>query len=72
MQPVHLLTGILSNLFTLALLSTDAYLFREWYRLKDSSYEYVRDDARRYLLWAVGLLVLALLSGFIIRELYTS
>ena len=69
MQPVYLLTGVLSNLFTLALLGTDVYLFREWYRLKDSPYDYVRDDAQRYLIWAIGLVVLALLGGFIINFL---
>lgn len=69
MQPVHLLTGMLSNLFTVALIGTDVYLFREWYQLKDSPYDYVRDDAQRYLIWAVGLLVLAFLGGFIIKFL---
>ncbi|GAB3639975.1 alpha/beta fold hydrolase [Spirosoma arcticum] len=69
MQPVHLLIGVLSNLFTLALLGTDVYLFREWYRLKDSPYDYARDDAQRYLIWAIGLVVLALLGGFIIKFL---
>ncbi|GAB2599639.1 alpha/beta fold hydrolase [Spirosoma areae] len=69
MQPIHLLTGIFSNLFTLALLGTDIYVWRQWYRLKDSPYEYVRDDAQRYLLWAIGILVLVLLGGFILRLL---
>ena len=69
MQPIHLLTGLLSNLFTLALLGTDIYLFREWTRLKDSPYNYVRDDAQRYLIWAVVVLAILLLGGFIVRLL---
>ena len=63
MQPVHLLIGLLSNLFTLALLGADIYLVHEWYRLNDSPYDYVRDNAQRYLFWAIGLLIIALLGS---------
>lgn len=69
MQPVLLLTGIFSNFLSLALIGTDVYLVREWYRLKDSPYAYVRDDAQRYLLWAIGILILLMLGGFIVKFL---
>ncbi len=36
MHPLQLLTGGLANLIALALLATDVYLFREWYRYRDS------------------------------------
>ncbi len=69
MQPIHLLIGLFSNLLSLAVLGANVYLFRAWYQLKDSPYEYARDDAQRYLLWAIGLLVLVLLGGFLFKFL---
>lgn len=69
MQPLHLLTGLLSNLLTLALIGTDIYLFRRWYELKDLPYDYVRDDAQRCLIWAIVGLVFILFGGFIVKLL---
>lgn len=69
MQPLHLLTRPLLNLLTYGLLAAEVYLWREWYRLRDSPYESVRDDAERYLIWAIVGLVLVLFGGFIVRLL---
>lgn len=69
MQPIHLLTGLFGNVLTLALLGANAYLFRQWYLLKDSRYDYIRDDAQQYLLWAVGLLIFSVLGGFLVKFL---
>ena len=69
MQPLHILTGIFSNFFTLVLLGADVYFFRHWYHLKDSRYSHLRDEAQQSLYWAIGLSVVVLLGGILLKLL---
>ncbi len=65
MLPLQLLTGGLINLIVLALLGTDIYLFREWYRYKDSLPE--ESYAQRCLIFALAILTFFVLGRIIFK-----
>jgi pimeloyl-ACP methyl ester carboxylesterase len=65
MHPLQLLTGGLANLIALALLATDVYLFREWYRYRDSLPQ--EQYAQRCLIFALLIIALFLAGRLFFR-----
>lgn len=65
MHPLQLITGGFANLIFFALLGLDVYLFREWYKYKDSVYE--NEYAQRCLIFALAILVIFTLGRFLFK-----
>ena len=68
-MPILLLAYCLTNLFTIAFIWLDVYLWRQWYLHKDLLTEHDHDYAQRCLIGAIVLVVYLLIGKSIIRLL---
>jgi pimeloyl-ACP methyl ester carboxylesterase len=68
-MPILLLAFFLTNLFTIAFVGLEIYLWRQWYLYKDLLTEQDHDYAQRCMIGAVILLVYLLIGKSIIRPL---
>jgi pimeloyl-ACP methyl ester carboxylesterase len=70
-MPLLILGYLLVNLFTLAFVWLDVYLWRQWYLHKDLITEQDHDYAQRCLIGAIVLIVYFFIGRFIIRLLFS-
>jgi pimeloyl-ACP methyl ester carboxylesterase len=68
-MPLLVLAFILTNLFTIAFIGLEIFLWRQWYLYKDFLTEQDHDYAQRCLIGAIVLLVYLLIGKSIIRLL---
>jgi pimeloyl-ACP methyl ester carboxylesterase len=68
-MPLLVLAFILTNLFTIAFIGLEIFLWRQWYLFKDFLTEQDHDYAQRCLIGAIVLLVYLLIGKSIIRLL---
>jgi pimeloyl-ACP methyl ester carboxylesterase len=66
-MPLLVLAFILTNLFTIAFIGLEIFLWRQWYLFKDFLTEQDHDYAQRCLIGAIVLLVYLLIGKSIIR-----
>lgn len=70
-MPLIILGYVLTNLFTIAFVWADVYLWRQWYLHKDLLTEQDHDYAQRCLIGAILLVVYLLIGKSIIRMLFS-
>jgi pimeloyl-ACP methyl ester carboxylesterase len=66
-MPILLLFAVLANLFTMLFVWLDLYLWREWYLHKDLLNQADHGYAQRCLLFAIAVLLYALIGKHIVR-----
>jgi pimeloyl-ACP methyl ester carboxylesterase len=70
-MPLIILGYLLTNIFTIAFVWLDVYLWREWYFNKDLLTEYHHDYAQRCIIGAIALIVYMLAGKMLIRFLFS-